>query len=59
MTDSGSTTNISGGVNIGDSATIGGDVVGRDKITHNEQINTGGDIWYELILGGAYVYQTP
>jgi hypothetical protein len=34
--DTGNTTNItnvSGGVNIGDSATIGGDVVGRDKIT--------------------------
>jgi tetratricopeptide (TPR) repeat protein len=39
---------VSGGVNIDaqHDVAVGGDVVGRDKITHAEQINTG---------GGAYV----
>ncbi len=37
-------TNVSGGVNLDaqHDVNIGGDVVGRDKITHTEQIDTGG-----------------
>src|SRR5512139_366894 len=41
-----STTNISGGVSIGDSATIGGDVVGRDKIVSTTYIT--GDQQYDV-----------
>ncbi len=38
-----SITNVSGGANVNaDEVQIGGDVVGRDKITHTEQIDTGG-----------------
>jgi hypothetical protein len=42
-TDSANASNISGGINLtSDQASIGGDVVGRDKVTHvqGDQINT-------------------